>query len=211
MEVLIHRGISWKDLETHESRLVDQVTNSPEKAFLLISEPQSTFTFGPSSNPADLLWKDPAEAGVAVHSVQRGGKWTYHGPGQIVVYPIASLSQLGYPKRGVRRYLEDLAQGIQSFLHSHSISATLGSCPFGVYTPLGKIASFGVRVSAGITSHGVAFYLKPQTPYFQGIVPCGQSQTRITSLQECGIDMDWIDAARELSGYIERSFQVSKN
>ncbi len=211
METLIRRGIPWPELEALQADLVARVTRDPREAFLLVSEPKPTFTYGLSSTPAELLWPDPKSRGVALHPVTRGGRWTYHGPGQVVVYPIGFLPKLGYPKRAARRFLADLAGSVQLFLTSHGLDSEVRDKPFGVFLPQGKIASFGVSLRNGVSSHGLAFYSKPQTEFFQGIIPCGMTQPSITSLEDAGVGLPWERAASELTDYIKRGFQASKN
>jgi lipoyl(octanoyl) transferase len=211
VERITRRNIPWADLEALQLELVERVTLDPRQAFLLVSEPQPTFTYGRSSNPSELLWNTPEDHGVAVHAVARGGKWTYHGPGQVVVYPIAALPTLGYPKRAARKFVSDIAEAVRRFLETLSLESEVRPEPYGVYLPQGKIASFGVSLRNGVSSHGVAFYTQPQRGNFQGIVPCGSAQTPITSLQEVGVDLAWETAANGLSDYIKRGFQASKN
>jgi lipoate-protein ligase B len=210
VEKLTRRAIAWNDLEALQAELVARVTKDPREAFLLVSEPESTFTHGRSSQAGDLLC-NPAERGVAVAAVERGGQWTYHGPGQVVVYPIAYLPTLGYPKRAARRFLGDLAESVRGYLGTLELKSEVRPTPYGVYLPQGKIASFGVSLRNGISSHGVAFYLRPQRAFFSGIVPCGRSDSQITSLAEAGVNIEWETAAEGLSGYIKRGFQASKN
>lgn len=211
METLIRRGISWPELEELQTDLVQQVTRDPRKQFLLISEPTPTFTHGPSSQAKDLLWTDTAQRGVGVYPVTRGGKWTYHGPGQVVIYPIASLPALGYGKRAVRQFVGDFAAGILAFLKSKGLEAQIQDNPYGLYLNGAKLASFGLSFRNGISSHGVALYLQSQAAYFEGIVPCGVACPALTSLAESRVLIDWETAALELADYVKRGFQPSKN
>ncbi len=210
MELVTRRGIPWKDLEALQKDLVNRVTEDPSLSFLLVSEPLPTFTYGRSSQPSDLLWQTPADHGVAVESVERGGKWTYHGPGQVVLYPIAFLPTLGYSKRAARQFIGDLAQGVSAYLANLGLTSEVRPTPYGVYLPQGKVASFGVSLRQGISSHGVAVYLKPQR-FFEGIVPCGAADSTITCLADAGLNIEWETAANGLSDYIKRGFQASKN
>jgi len=210
VEVLYRRNIAWPELEELQLELKARVQADAHKAFLLVSEPTPTFTHGLSGKPSGLLWADPASHGTAVYPAERGGQWTYHGPGQIVVYPIAHLSALGYAKRQVRPYLQDLAASITRFLSKHSVASEVRDCPFGVYTARGKLTSFGISVRDGISSHGLALYLTPQTTGFAGIVPCGKADTALSSLQDEGVSLDWEAAASELTGYIKTGFQAPK-
>ncbi|MBY0370490.1 lipoyl(octanoyl) transferase LipB [bacterium] len=210
METIYRRGISWPDLETLQAELKARALADASQAFLLVSEPTPTFTHGISGKPSALLWANPAEKGVAVYPADRGGQWTYHGPGQIVAYPIAHLETLGYARRGVRPYLHALASSVTRFVQNQGIQAEVRDCPFGVYGPSGKLASFGISVRQGIASHGVSVYLKPQGDYFQGIVACGAAEITSSSLEQEGVSLDWDTAAHALSDYIKRGFEGSK-
>lgn len=210
MQTLTYRGISWPDLEALQAELQKRVAQDPREQYLLFSEPAPTFTHGPSGRPEDLLWQNPLEKGIQVFAVSRGGKWTYHGPGQVLIYPIVSLPSLGYPRRGVRKFVGDLAAGLQAFLSAHQLESEVRDTPFGLYLPKGKVASFGLAFRNGISSHGVAMYLESQQAAFQGIVPCGVP-CPITSLAESGVQLDWNSASVEMGDFVKRSFQAKKN
>jgi lipoate-protein ligase B len=128
-----------------------------------------------------------------------------------VIYPIAFLPALGYPKRAARRFLYDLASSVRFYLQTLGLESELKPHPFGVYLPQGKIASFGVSLRNGVSSHGLAFYVDAQREFFEGIVPCGVADSSFTSLADQGIKTDWHTAASGLTDYIKRGFQVSKN
>lgn len=211
MTTTVRRNIPWDELEKEQASLIAAVTSDPTSAFLLVSEPQPTFTHGLSAKPEDLLWNDSAERGFAVHAAGRGGQWTYHGPGQVLIYPIAYLPMLGYPKRAARRFVETLVESVRAYLESLHIDSNVQCEPYGVYVGDAKIASFGISLRNGISSHGLAFYLTPQHAPFSGIIACGAQNVKTTSLAECGVSLEWDTVANALSGYIKRGFQASKN
>lgn len=211
MDVVYRRKIGWAELEALQSELRQRVVENGAKRFLLVSEPTPTFTHGLSGKPAGLLWNNAEERGVAVFAADRGGQWTYHGPGQIVVYPIGRLEAFGFGRRQVRAYVENLASSVQNYLRSLGIASTLRDCPYGVFTARGKIASFGIGLRGGITSHGLALYLTPQAAYFEGIVPCGRAETAFSSIAEEGAGPSWEEAARGLAQCIETGFQDPKS
>jgi lipoyl(octanoyl) transferase len=191
--------------------LVGKVENDPRTSFLLLSEPNPTFTRGVSSKQEDLLWEFPDTRGVAVESVHRGGQWTYHGPGQLVAFPILFLPRFGFPKRGVRAFIEKVMDLTHLFLDDFKVSATEKSEPFGLYVQEKKIASVGFSVRGGVTSHGIALYLKPQGPFFEGIVACGTKEARTTSLEEHGVLGTWQEIAKRFAGRFESGFQETEN
>ena len=163
---------------------------------LLLLEHESVFTLGPNADPEHLL-VDPAEVGAELHRVDRGGDVTYHGPGQIVGYPVLSVpgkrgggmaDTVAYVRR-VERLLMDTLDDVG-----------LGGCGRldgypGVWVdPQGsrprKIAAIGVRLSRGRSMHGFALNVDPDMAWFDRIVPCGISEHQVTSLAGEGIDVE---------------------
>src|SRR3989338_4580464 len=111
-EVRIERNIDWDALEKIQTSLVQQVQKSPTTGFLLLSEPTPTYTCGRSGTPEELL----LAGDTAVRKVSRGGKWTYHGPGQLLLYPVAALTSLGYHTKSARVFAEDLRKSVARVL-----------------------------------------------------------------------------------------------
>lgn len=185
-EVIIRRNIAWDDLEAEQLSLVEKVKSNSKTAYLLFSEPSPTFTFGRNSDPNELLWsKDLLKAHrIQIYPVSRGGKWTYHGPGQILLYPILHLPTLGYSSKSVRAFLEDFRLGAKEALEKLGVQNLSPQEPFGLYLDQKKLASFGLAFQRGISSHGMALYLVDQSFYFSGITPCGVSGGLATNLVE---------------------------
>lgn len=200
MQVQIFRDIPFPTLERIEEECVLKVSQDPSTSFLLAFEPQATFTSGVSALPSDLLWDETQlkDKQIAVVPVSRGGKWTYHGPGQIILFPIFQMKSLGLSDRATKEYVELLTKSVQQFLEKHGISSEVRPTPYGIYVENKKICSFGVRVTKGVTSHGLALYYGPQNEAFQGIHPCGQPQAKMTSLLELKLKLTWIDATNQL-------------
>lgn len=118
--------------------------------------------------------------GVSVHETGRGGDITYHGPGQIVGYPILDLR----PDRcDVHRYVRDLEEAMIRTLADYRINAGRVKGLTGVWVGADKIAAIGVRISRWITSHGFAFNVSTDLDYFNLIVPCGIADRGVTSLE----------------------------
>jgi lipoate-protein ligase B len=206
---LIRRRTSWLNLEAEQKRRVAVVQANPSERFLLVSEPRPTFTYGRSATPADLLWgpEQCKTQSVDVQPVGRGGRWTYHGPGQILLYPIVQLQRLGYSRRAVHRFLVDLRQGVGNFLTSVGLSPELRDRPFGIYVGGRKLVSFGICLQRGVSSHGLALYLTTQQSFFRGIHPCGVPNEAFTSLEECGIALSWEKAAEQLEEEVKKNFK----
>jgi len=150
------------------------------EALLLLEHPH-TYTLGRSSNPAHVLLS-PAEMerrGVKVYEIDRGGDVTYHGPGQLVGYPILNLRRRG---GDLHRYLRDIEEVLIRTVGDFGIQA--GRIPglTGVWVGQEKIAAIGIKVTQGISSHGFALNVMPDLSYFDGIIPCGISDKGVTSM-----------------------------
>jgi lipoate-protein ligase B len=207
---IIRQNIDWHDLEQLQSELIQQVEEDPSRFFLLISEPSSTFTFGRNASPDDLLWSpaELTEKGVGLAQVSRGGKWTYHGPGQIVIYPIVNIKSLGFNSKEARRFVETLRQAVLDSCKAWGLPAQTGEEPFGIFVEAKKLVSFGLSFKNGISSHGLSVCFFPQQNFFSGIRPCGHSESVFTSLQEHLPDLTWHDAATSLTDSIKKSFKI---
>jgi lipoyl(octanoyl) transferase len=122
-----------------------------------------------------------AELGIAVHETGRGGDVTYHGPGQIVVYPILDLR----PDRcDVHRYVRDLEEVMMRVCADYGVSAGRIKGLTGAWVGAEKIGAIGVRISRWITSHGLALNVSTNLDHFKLIVPCGIADRGVTSLEK---------------------------
>jgi len=150
---------------------------------LLLLEHPHVLTLGSSSREEHVLLS-PAELerrGIETFAVGRGGDVTYHGPGQLVGYPILSLSP---DRKDLHRYLRDLEEVLILTLAHFGIPAFREEGLTGVWCAGGKVAAIGVRVSSGwITSHGFALNVDPDLSYFSSIVPCGIQDRPVTSMK----------------------------
>ena len=155
----------------------------PEHLLLLEHDPP-VFTLGRNANSTDVVaspeWLE--RQGVEVHETNRGGQVTYHGPGQLVGYPILNLDP---DRRDVRRYVRDLQEALIRTLRDFDIQARRreGKDFIGVWVGDEKIASIGVHLSHWITIHGFALNVSTQLDHFTGIVACGLPQVRMTSIE----------------------------
>jgi lipoyl(octanoyl) transferase len=150
---------------------------------LLLLEHPHTYTFGRSGRHEHLLISEAecTRRGVALYDVDRGGDVTYHGPGQLVGYPILRLPDHGLDYHAYLRALETV---VIRALASFGVTASREPGYTGVWvTPAAKIAAIGVKVDLhGITSHGFALNVNPDLRYFEWIVPCGIHGRSVTSL-----------------------------
>ena len=180
-------GVAW-DLQ---KELVAARTADPTLPHkLLLLEHPPTYTLGRSGDEANLLLDEQARAarGVSLYRVDRGGDITYHGPGQLVAYPILHLEHLyGRGIGRIRRYVGDLEEVLIRTLAAFDIPARRVDGLRGVWVDqhgdVNKIAAIGVHVNkSGVSSHGIALNAATDLSYFQGIVPCGISDHGVTSM-----------------------------
>lgn len=162
---------------------------------LLLLEHPPVYTLGRSGRIENLLLDEEARRreGIAVHWVDRGGDITYHGPGQLVGYPILNLKRL-YSARGFARpdlhlYLREIEETLIQALETFGIRGRRYEGYTGVWVDADegprKIAAIGVKVSSkGISSHGFALNVCPNLGHFDGIVPCGIEEHGVTSMAE---------------------------
>lgn len=150
---------------------------------LLLLEHEPVITLGRHADPGGVLAAPEAlaAAGIGLHRVERGGEATYHGPGQVVGYPVLELRARGL---GVRRYVEGLEEAMVRAAAAFAVDARRLEGRPGIYTTRGKLGAVGVAVSRGVTFHGFAFNARPDLSHFRFIVPCGQTDILPTSLAE---------------------------
>ena len=152
------------------------------------------FTAGTSANPAELF--NPS--GFPVFEAGRGGRYTYHGPGQRVAYVMLDLEKRG---KDIRCFVHGLEGWMIAALEELGVKAHRAAGRIGIWVGQGpaeaKIGALGVRVKRWVTLHGFALNVAPDLAHFSGIVPCGISEFGVTSLAELGkqIPMERVDAA----------------
>jgi lipoyl(octanoyl) transferase len=151
---------------------------------LLIVEHPHVVTMGRNGHRENLLAEPQllARSGISFYETDRGGDVTYHGPGQIVGYPILDLREW---KRDVHAYVRAIEQVIIDSLASFGIAAEREAGATGVWTSEGKIAAIGVHISRWVTSHGFALNVDTDLNYFRYIVPCGLTRP-VTSMRRLG-------------------------
>jgi lipoyl(octanoyl) transferase len=176
---------------------------------LLLTEHTHVYTIGKSGSDGHLL-ASKAELdgeGAEVFHIDRGGDITYHGPGQLVAYPIVDLQKFYLD---VHRYLRDLEEAIILSLKEYGITGERDPHYTGVWVAGKKLAAIGVKVSRWITMHGVAINLNSDLTYFDRIIPCGIADRGVTSVEALlsrKIDMN--EFSRLFVGAFGKVFGVS--
>jgi len=185
----------YADAFALQQQLVERRKRGEISDQLLIVEHPHVVTMGRNGHDENLLAQPELleRAGVEFHRTDRGGDVTYHGPGQIVGYPIVDLREW---KRDVMAYVRALEQVLIDALAQFGIAAGREAGATGVWTEQGKIAAIGVHISRWVTSHGFALNVATDLSYFRYIVPCGLTKP-VTSLQAlgCRADRDQVVAA----------------
>lgn len=150
---------------------------TPDEIWLIEHDP--VYTLGQAATREHIL--NPAD--IPIEKTDRGGQVTYHGPGQLVVYPLLNLRRLNLSVRAVVTLLEET---VIDFLATYAIHAKTKKDAPGVYVNAAKIASIGLRIRRGYCYHGIAFNVAMDLTPFSGINPCGFSQLAVTQLADLG-------------------------
>jgi lipoyl(octanoyl) transferase len=204
---LIHLGrIDYAAALDLQNRLVEARHAQRIGNTLLLLEHPPVLTLGRNSSRSNIVASDEllARRGVTIHEINRGGDVTYHGPGQLVGYPILDLRSFS-PRLGAVEYVRLLEEALIRACADFGIPAQRISGRTGVWTTPGgsipekKIAAIGVHIARGITSHGFALNVTTDLRDFDLIVPCGITDREVTSL-EAETESEWkVDAAPESS------------
>jgi lipoyl(octanoyl) transferase len=172
-------------LASMEERVAAIRAGSAAECVWLLQHPP-LFTAGTSSDPSELF--NPS--GFPVYEAGRGGRYTYHGPGQRVGYLMLDLDRRG---RDVRRLVHSLEGWIIATLGEFGVSAHRADGRIGIWVGEGqneaKIAALGIRIKRWVTLHGFAINVAPDLSHFGGIVPCGISEFGVTSMKALGKDL----------------------
>lgn len=165
-----------------QKRLVHARAEGRVGDLVLFVEHPDVVTLGRSTrgNPFRAGREALAAAGVEVYEVERGGEATYHGPGQLVAYPIVSLDLFG---RDIHRYLRALEEAVIAAVAAFGVDAVRVPGKTGVWVGEEKLAAVGVAASRWVTYHGVALNVCPDLDKFGLIIPCGMARAGVTSLE----------------------------
>ena len=171
---------------------------------LLFVEHPHVITMGRNGHAENLLASPEAleRAGIEFHSTDRGGDVTYHGPGQIVGYPVFDLREW---KRDVVAYVRAIEQVLIDSLAEFGVSARREAGATGVWANEAKAAAIGVHISRWVTSHGFALNVDTDLSYFKYIVPCGLTKP-VTSLRELGVSATRAEVLKPIEQNMRRVF-----
>ena len=186
---------AWEYQEDIFKKIIDQKIKNRSNEnkmetnnFLIITEHDPVYTIGKSGNISNLLLNDDEmkTQGIEFYKINRGGDITYHGPGQIMGYPIIDLDNFF---TDINLYLRKLEEVIINTLKSYDLEGFTIKGETGVWVKDNnglskKVCAFGIRASRWVTMHGFSFNVNPELNYFKNIIPCGITDKGVTSVSE---------------------------
>mgnify|MGYP001253009643 FL=1 len=188
---VINLGVtSYKEVWDLQKKLQKQRISGNIEDTIILTEHDAVYTLGKNASKNHLLQN--RDRSVDVFYVERGGDITFHGPGQLVGYPIINLKDY---RPSITWYMRTLEQVIIDTLNDFSISADRRRGLTGVWVEDEKIAAIGVRISRWVTMHGFSINVAPDLNFYDGIIPCGVFEYGVTSMKELGFghkDMDLV-------------------
>ncbi|WP_281356679.1 lipoyl(octanoyl) transferase LipB [Parasulfitobacter algicola] len=202
------RAVDW--METRANAIA---AGQADEAVWLLEHP-ALYTAGTSADPKDLTQPDR----FPVHQTRRGGQYTYHGPGQRVVYVLLDVGKRG---QDVRRFVRQLEAWVIATLAEFKVTGELRDGRVGVWVqrndkPLGlmgqpqedKIAALGIRLRKWVSFHGLSINVDPDLSHFDGIVPCGIQDHGVTSLVDLGLPVTMPDVDLALRHSFDQIFEA---
>ena len=163
-----------QQIDTHSKVLNQELTDT-----IVFVEHEPVYTLGKNADQNNILTNYPKD--VKIYNIDRGGDVTYHGPGQLVGYPIINIKNL---KMSIGRYVHTLEEILINALSHFNISAQRRDKIIGIWIGDEKIGAIGVRVKNGVTMHGFALNVNTDLSYFDGIIPCGIDNCKVTSMEQ---------------------------
>jgi len=187
---------AYKASWSFQKELLKKRSNNEINDTLIFVEHEPVYTLGKNADENHILQNYPDD--VQTFHIERGGDVTYHGPGQLVVYPILDLRDY---KKSISWYMRSLEQIIINTLLEYNIKAVRKNGLTGVWYKDEKIAALGVRVSKWITMHGLSLNINPDLNYYKSIIPCGIFEYGVTSMSKIldkNIDLELVKSTLKI-------------
>ena len=184
---------SYKKVWDLQKELVKKRQNGQINDTLILVEHEPVYTLGKNADENHILQHTPRN--VKTYQIERGGDVTFHGPGQLVGYPILDLHNY---KKSISWYMRGLEQLIIDTLVEFMVTAERKEGLTGVWVGDEKIAALGVRVTRWITMHGFALNVTPDLTYYSGIIPCGIFEYGVTSMARLLTDEVTVDSVKQV-------------
>ena len=189
-----------------EARVLEVIKGISEETVYLL-EHEDVYTAGSSADQSELLEKDNGL--IPIIQTGRGGKYTYHGKGQRIIYPILNLA-LPHRKKDIKLYVRNLEQCIINTLSKINIDAYTIDGLVGIWVKYrqthAKIAAIGIRVRKWVTYHGISVNIIPDMNKYSSIIPCGIKNFPVTSLKELGFNISFAEFDKILIKEFEKIF-----
>ncbi len=197
--------------EIFEANIQAKIKNQPTRSVIFSCEHPHVYTLGKSADPNNLLIQESflKKINAQCRRIERGGDITYHGPGQLVIYPIIDLEQV---RLGIKEYIQSIEKEVIKALQKYKIAGEISPGNIGVWLDVGspkerKICAIGVKASRSITMHGLALNINTDLNYFNYINPCGFIDKGVTSVQaETGSVADFDALKNELTAGLQKRF-----
>jgi lipoyl(octanoyl) transferase len=199
----------YEDALAVQTDCLSQVVEGQSQGILILTEHEPVLTLGASFHPENLLYPQEwyAERGINIHKTDRGGDITYHGPGQIVAYPIFPLDLVG---RDVHKWMRQLEEVVIVTLQDHGMHGERLPVNSGVWVDEKKICAIGIKVRRWVSMHGIALNVDTDLTPFQSIIPCGIKTHGVTSMaQVLGTAVDTDAVKQTLVQHFQHVFGVS--
>ena len=191
---ILDLGLSpFKEVWDLQKELVKKRQYGQIKDTLILAEHEPVYTLGKNANENHILQNSPRD--VKTYQIERGGDVTFHGPGQLVGYPIMDLHNYN---KSISCYMRSLEQLIIDTLAKFRVTAERKDGLTGVWVGDEKIAALGVRVTRWITMHGFALNVSPDLTYYSGIIPCGIFEYGVTSMAKQLTDKVAVDLVKQV-------------
>lgn len=192
---------NYQDTLKIQESLREQVLNNASHEYLILVEHEHVYTLGKNANSSNILNK-----ACDIIQTDRGGDVTYHGPGQLVAYPIINLKKR---KIGVKSYVKMIEQLISNTLMYYGLETHVPIKETGVWVEDKKIASIGIHVSRGVTMHGLAVNISTDLSYFDNIISCGIEGVKMTTIdKELGKKIAMNDIKKQLISNFNKIFNT---
>ncbi|MES0371529.1 MAG: lipoyl(octanoyl) transferase LipB [Mariprofundaceae bacterium] len=192
IKVVRHECQSYPGSVVEQEKFVSEVLQGERNNTLIFTEHPPVFTLGTSGNMTDVLKREIDGEKIDVFETGRGGEATYHGPGQLVCYVIADVSQ----EQDLHKHVWRLEEMVIRALADFGIQSVRDDRGIGVWVDGLKIAAVGVRCRKWVTYHGIALNINPKMKHFEGIITCGMKDQPVTSIASLGIDLSRSEVER---------------
>jgi len=171
--------LDYKEALNQQESFHKNISENTHENVLIFVEHDPVYTLGKNANDTNILQSHPND--VKIYNIDRGGDVTYHGPGQLVGYPIFNIKKMNL---SIGRYVHTIENILIETLKGYGVDSQIREKLIGVWVGTEKIASIGVRVINGVTKHGFALNVNTDLSYFNGIVPCGIENCQVTSMEQ---------------------------